>query len=276
MSADPQLGSRDAVLPPGVPVDDPVDQEWELGSGAGSPAGTESPAGTAIPAEPGPSAADGVVTARTTPERRAGRPEPSRHRALAPVAAVWRQLTSMRTALLLLFLLAVAAVPGSLLPQRPVNPLRVQQYLQAHPRLGPFLDRLSGFDVFSAPWFSAVYVLLMVSLVGCVLPRLRLHVRSLFRQPPKAPAHPARLPAGTSWLTAASPDEAVHTARSLLRRSRFRAVVGDPAGGATVAAEKGQLRETGNLLFHFSLIAVLVGVALGSLYGYSGSVLVPE
>ena len=43
---------------------------------------------------------------------------------------MWRQLTSMRTALLLLFLLAIAAVPGSLLPQRPVNPLRVQQYIR--------------------------------------------------------------------------------------------------------------------------------------------------
>jgi cytochrome c biogenesis protein len=182
----------------------------------------------------------------------------------------------MRTALLLLFLLAIAAVPGSLLPQRPVNPLRVQQYLQDHPRLGPFLDRLSGFNVFSAPWFSAVYVLLMVSLVGCVVPRLRLHLRSVLSPPPKAPAHPSRLPAGTSWSTDASAEDVVRLARSVLRRSRFRVAVGDPAGGATLAAEKGQLRETGNLLFHFSLILVLVGVAIGSLFGYSGSVLVPE
>ena len=34
-----------------------------------------------------------------------------------PVRTAWRRLTSMRTALILLFLLAVAAVPGSLLPQ---------------------------------------------------------------------------------------------------------------------------------------------------------------
>ena len=38
---------------------------------------------------------------------------------------MWRQLTSMRTALILLFLLALAAVPGSVFPQRGVSPLRV-------------------------------------------------------------------------------------------------------------------------------------------------------
>jgi cytochrome c biogenesis protein len=245
-------------VPSGVPIDDPVDHEWEVG--------LEPPA---------------VQRDREAAERRrAGRPRPrpagTRSRTVASLALAWRQLTSMRTALLLLFMLAIAAVPGSLLPQRAVNPLRVQQYLQDHPRLGPFLDRLSGFNVFSAPWFSAIYVLLMVSLIGCVVPRMRLYVRTLRKPPPKAPAHPARLAAGMSWTTAASPEEVVTAARSLLQRARYRAVIGDPAGGATVAAEKGELRETGNLLFHFSLILLLVGVALGSLYGYSGSVLIPE
>ena len=43
--------------------------------------------------------------------------------------AFWRWLTSMRTALILLLLLAIAAVPGSLLPQKGVDINRVQQYL---------------------------------------------------------------------------------------------------------------------------------------------------
>ncbi|MBK0296739.1 cytochrome c biogenesis protein ResB, partial [Bacillus sp. S34] len=34
----------------------------------------------------------------------------------------WRQLTSMRTALFLLMLLALAAIPGSLVPQRTADP----------------------------------------------------------------------------------------------------------------------------------------------------------
>ncbi len=247
-------------VPAGVPIDDPVDREWETGL---------EPAAVRRDREAAEARAAGTPARRPSSRKLRSRP-------VASIVATWRQLTSMRTALLLLFLLAIAAVPGSLLPQRPVNPLRVQQYLADHPSIGPFLDRLSGFDVFTAPWFSAIYVLLMISLVGCVVPRLRLHLRTLRQPPPTAPAHPARLPSGAGWVTAATPDEVVAEARSVLRGARFRAVVGDRTKGATVAAEKGMLRETGNLLFHFSLIAVLVGVAVGSLWGYSGSVLVPE
>ena len=65
---------------------------------------------------------------------------------------VWRTLTSMRTALVLLFLLALASVPGSLLPQRGTNPIRVNDYLADDPVKGRILDRLGLFDVFSAPW----------------------------------------------------------------------------------------------------------------------------
>src|SRR5438309_6851331 len=87
----------------------------------------------------------------------------------------WRQLTSMRTALVLLFLLAVAAIPGSLLPQRSINIEKVGEYLRTHGSLGRWADRLWLFDVFSSPWFSAIYLLLFVSLVGCLVPRLRTH-----------------------------------------------------------------------------------------------------
>ncbi|WP_197481965.1 cytochrome c biogenesis protein ResB, partial [Rhodococcus sp. HS-D2] len=56
-------------------------------------------------------------------------PRPSLgRRALAHARNLWRQLTSMRTALVLLFLLAVAAVPGALLPQRNLNAGKVDEY----------------------------------------------------------------------------------------------------------------------------------------------------
>ncbi|MBN9620422.1 MAG: cytochrome c biogenesis protein ResB, partial [Actinobacteria bacterium] len=74
----------------------------------------------------------------------------------------WRRLTSMRTALILLFLLAVAAVPGSILPQRPLNPSKTTAYIAAHGRWGQFLDRLGMFDVFGSVWFAAIYLLLGV------------------------------------------------------------------------------------------------------------------
>ncbi|MFY1635562.1 cytochrome c biogenesis protein ResB [Solwaraspora sp. WMMB335] len=184
--------------------------------------------------------------------------------AVALLRNSWRQLTSMRTALILLFLLAVAAVPGSLLPQRDVNIENVNTYFQEHPRLAPVLDRLGMFDVFASPWFAAIYLLLFTSLVGCLVPRLREHVRALRAAPPTAPRRLDRLP---QHAVLAGPDGGLGAIAAELRRRRWRVAV----SGDAVSAEKGYLKETGNLLFHFSLVAVLLGVALGSWYGWNGN-----
>lgn len=198
----------------------------------------------------------------------------------SPFAVVrdgWRQLTSMRTALLLLFLLAVGAVPGSLLPQRGLNPLKVTDFYLAHPSLAPVLDRLYLFDVFAAPWYGAIYLLLFVSLAGCLGPRLLLHAAALRARPPRAPRRLERLPSVDTWDSRQEPAAVAAAAARRLRALHFRVDVREePDGAVSVAAEKGYLRETGNLLFHVSLLVLLVGVALGGLYGYKGSVLVKE
>jgi cytochrome c biogenesis protein len=194
-------------------------------------------------------------------------------RGLALLRNSWRQLTSMRTALVLLFLLAVAAIPGSVLPQKDVNIEDVQGFVRAHPRLGPWLDRLWAFDVFSSPWFSAIYLLLFASLLGCIVPRLRDHARALAAVPPLVPRRLDRLPQHASGERRdGDPAAVAGEIRSRLRRSRWRAVARPREdGGWTVSAEKGYLKETGNLLFHTALIAVLLGVAAGSWYGWHGN-----
>ncbi|MDG4790599.1 cytochrome c biogenesis protein ResB [Micromonospora sp. WMMD1102] len=174
----------------------------------------------------------------------------------------------MRTALILLFLLALAAIPGSILPQRNINIENVNRYAVEHPDLFPVLDRLGGFDVYASPWFSAIYVLLFTSLVGCIVPRLRDHVRALRAAPPPAPKRLDRL-TRHAVLTGSDSEAGAEPARiaAVLRARRWRVVV----RGDTVSAEKGYLKETGNLLFHLSLIGVLLGIGLGSWYGWHGN-----
>ncbi len=187
---------------------------------------------------------------------------------MSPLRLGWRTLTSMRTALLLLFLLAVAAIPGGFLPQRKINPLRVNTYLAEHKTLGPLLDRLQMFDVFSSAWFSAIYLLLFVSLVGCLLPRTRLHLRALRAAPPAVPKTLSRLPVSERWDS--SDPDVLDRAETSLRG--WRTV----RRGRELSAEKGYLRETGNLVFHLSLVLLLVGIAIGAFRGFKGTVLVVE
>jgi cytochrome c biogenesis protein len=184
----------------------------------------------------------------------------------------WRQLTSMRTALALLLLLALAAVPGSIIPQTGVDSLKTSNWQDAHTTLTPIYRRLGLFDVYSTPWFGAIYILLMVSLVGCILPRLRVYWRGLRAQPPAAPRNLLRLPDSSSYTTSEAPDVVLARARTALGRQRYR--LRKAEGSDAVSAERGYLREAGNLVFHLSILLVLVGFAMGSLFGYKGGVIV--
>ena len=192
---------------------------------------------------------------------------------IALLRNTWRGLTSMRTALVLLFLLALAALPGALLPQRSLNAAKVDEYRAQHPTLGPVLDRLGAFDVFAAPWFAAIYLLLFVSLVGCLVPRSFDYARSARARPVATPKNLARLPHHTSATVALAPRQAVDAAAGQLSGWRVERRTGAD-GTHTLSAEKGYLREVGNLVFHFALLALLVSYAVGKLFGYEGQVIV--
>ncbi len=186
----------------------------------------------------------------------------------------WRQLTSMRTALILLFLLALAAIPGSVVPQEAVDSVRASQWREQHATLTPVYERLGLFSVYDSVWFSAIYILLMISLVGCIVPRLRVYWRGVRAQPPKAPKHLSRLP---QHRELDADDATIATATAWLKKKRYRVMVSTRStteGGDVVRAERGYLREAGNLLFHLSVLIVLVGFALGGLFGFKGGVIV--
>ncbi|KAA1432290.1 cytochrome c biogenesis protein ResB [Mycolicibacter arupensis] len=190
----------------------------------------------------------------------------------ARVRNTWRALTSMGTALVLLVLLALAAIPGALLPQRSLNAAKVDEYLTLHPDLGPWLDGLEAFDVFSSFWFTAIYVLLCVSLIGCLTPRTLEHLRNLRATPVAAPRNLARLP---KHAATELPGDAEALGGQLAERLRgWRKVVRSDQGTVEVSAEKGYLREFGNLVFHFALLGLLASVAIGRLFGYEGNVMV--
>jgi cytochrome c biogenesis protein len=193
----------------------------------------------------------------------------------------WTQLTSMRTALFLLLLLAVAAVPGSLFPQRPANPSVVTQYIKDNPDYGKLLDSLQLYDVYSSAWFSAIYLLLFISLIGCVVPRAIAHYKAMRSQPPRTPKRLSRLPEyGTLVIPSDAgipASDAIHSAAGLLKKRGYRVEVRDDDGARpSLGAERGFLKEVGNLVFHTSLIGVLVSVAIGGLFGYSGQRILVE
>jgi cytochrome c biogenesis protein len=179
----------------------------------------------------------------------------------------WRQLTSMRTALILLLLLGVASIPGSLIPQRPQNPMKVADYFTKDPTLASWMNKFSLFDVFGSPWFSAIYILLFISLIGCVLPRTFDHLKASRALPPLTPANLDRMEFFQKWQ---GEGDELAKAKAWLESKHFR--IREFEG--SISAEKGYLRETGNLFFHLALILILIGVSVGALFGMRGEAIV--
>ncbi|MES2093669.1 MAG: cytochrome c biogenesis protein ResB [Actinomycetota bacterium] len=238
-----------------------------------------------------PNSESPATAARSRPEGHIETPEPSTEQVtmprLGPIGWArwgWRQLTSMRTALLLLLLLAVGAIPGSVLPQRTADPNGVIQYFKMNPVTAKVLDGFQAFDVYTSVWFSAIYLLLFVSLIGCVIPRTRHHWNALRQSPPHTPARLSRLPAYETHNVAAGEHASRSTllaeAERLLRKSGYRVRrYDDPTTSgrsSSVSAEKGYLRETGNLIFHISLIGVLATILIGGSFQYTGQRVIVE
>ena len=209
-----------------------------------------------------------------------GAPAPARNAKLSILETLrwaWTQLTSMRTALVLLLMLAIAAVPGSLLPQRAADPNGVTQYFSANKDLAPTLDKFQLFDVYTSVWFSAIYILLFVSLIGCVIPRAKHHWDALRARPPRTPSRLDRLPGfAEREFTGVDAERAYASAAKVLKADRYRVERYERDGVISVSAERGYLRETGNLIFHFALVGVLIAVGIGGSLGYTGQRVVIE
>ncbi|WP_372459799.1 MULTISPECIES: cytochrome c biogenesis protein ResB [Microbacterium] len=194
----------------------------------------------------------------------------------------WRLLTSMRTALVLLLILAIAAVPGSIFPQRSADPNGVVAWKTNNPDMFPVADWFQLFDVYTSVWFSAIYLLLFVSLVGCIIPRIKHHAKALRSRPPRTPARLSRLADHREDVfevpgdAAAEAEHAVEVASSQLRAAGYRVERYDGRGAFSVSAERGYWRETGNLLFHVSLVGVLISVGMGGGFSYTGQTVIVE
>lgn len=187
---------------------------------------------------------------------------------------IWRQLTSMRTALLLLLLLVIVSIPGSVLPQQNTDPFSVRQWIEDSPTIGNILFKLGFFNVFSSIWFSAVYLLLLVSLAGCILPRSVKHYRALRTVPPTAPTNFERLNVFENLESKTDSDLLLTEVAEQLKQRNWRVRL--DLDQKFIAAEKGYFREVGNLLFHLAVVGLILAVGIGVLFSYRGQMLVRE
>jgi cytochrome c biogenesis protein len=221
----------------------------------------------------------------------------------------WRTLTSVPFAVVQISILAVAGLIGALVRQVPTSALAdpaayARELAELHRRYDPvtvlgvnvgpqmtdLFDRLGFFRVFSAPWFTFLVTLLVVSIVVCTLDRMpRLwraarHVR--IAQPERFfdDRLPLRSRSERGELSAAD-------VGSVLRRHGFRVrdaaqEESSPGPAASrvpvestvqyVYGDRNQYSKMATLFTHLGLILFLAGGAATGLLGYETVLFVGE
>lgn len=178
----------------------------------------------------------------------------------------------MRMALILLLLVAVASVAGSMVPQVTNSPQRVAALYRDRPLLARVYESIGLFDVYGSWWFTLAYVLLLISLASCLVPRVRALIRGL-RQRPQPVRELESLRHFATATVSGRPEETLQRARRVFRRRWYRV---SAANGNALAAEKGLAREVGSLSFHAAFFLLLLGVVYGKGFGFTGQVTVVE
>ena len=198
----------------------------------------------------------------------------------------WRWLTRMKTALYLLAALGVLSLVATVVPQEPNVPGTVSSWRAGTEGPGravaTLLDGLGAFDMYGAPLFLALLMLLFLSLTACLAPRVRAWWRLTRYGRPPATRHLGSHPEQHTFPTSRTPAQVESAVRTELRRRRYRmrdrdGQDGDDPDRTDVAGEKGIVsREGGSLAFHLSFYVLLIAIVLGQLLGFEGQVGIVE
>lgn len=190
---------------------------------------------------------------------------------------VWRFFASVRLSVVLLLTLAVTSVIGTLIPQNADPAAYERKFGQP---LYSIFDALNLFDMYHSWWFRLLLCLLILNILVCSIQRLKSTWKIIF---PKNPAYqPDRFrksPARVQWEnTGASAGELEKIYETSIRK-RFKHVrveKGDSEGNRLIFGEKGRWTRLGVYAVHFSVLLLMLGGLIGSIFGFEGYMNVPE
>ncbi len=202
-----------------------------------------------------------------------------------PTGQLWHTLTSVRLALVLILLIAMATLAGTLLDQAPAsmagNSTAYNEWLdgprERYGALTDIMSRLQLFRVFSSIWFKGLIALLVANIVVCTINRWSSIRTQVFSPRVRmTPAYFDRARIGASFSVNIDAPVAAAAVRTGLRSAGYRSVTED---GESVAmyADRFRLSRLGTFLTHLSLVLILVGAIMGGIWGWSDDqFIVPE
>ncbi|MFZ7126036.1 MAG: cytochrome c biogenesis protein ResB [Desulfobacterales bacterium] len=189
-------------------------------------------------------------------------------------ASVWEFLASVRLTVILLLSLAATSIVGTVIPQNE-SPMA---YLEAY---GEFLFRLFSvfdfFDMYRSWWFQLLIILLAVNIIVCSIDRLSSVGRIIFTRNPRFKrSRFLKVKSRETFGCKASPEELKTRFEPVLSGAFSKTVTEETEEGFSLFAEKWRWTRLGVYVVHSSIVILLAGALVGSIFGFDGFVTIPE
>jgi len=187
---------------------------------------------------------------------------------------IWKFFTSIRLTVVLLLSLAATSIIGTLIPQNE----NAEAYVQAFGEMTFRMFSLLGlFDMYHSWWFQTLLLLLTVNIVVCSIDRLSATWDILFtRRTSFKVARFRNLKQQETFVVQRSPEQLKTLYQPFFKRAFRHWQLEKTETGYCIFGEKGRWTRLGVYTVHLSVVFLLIGGLIGSIFGFDGFVNIPE
>lgn len=191
-----------------------------------------------------------------------------------PLALVWSFFASVKLALFTFFVLAITSIVGTIIPQKSPAEQYIQQYGESTARL---FDLLNITDMYHSVWFLGLLTVFSINLIVCSWERLpnvwRLVVMDNLATDParlQKMASRSEFPVVGDLASVASKTE------QLMDEAGWKVRKSENESSTLFFSQKGAWTRLGVYVVHVSVLVIFVGAIIGALFGWKGSLMLPE
>lgn len=190
---------------------------------------------------------------------------------------IWQFFTSVKLTVIVLLLLAVTSIIGTLIPQNGSEAFYIQKYGEVFYGL---FNALDIFDMYSAWWFILLMLMLAVNIVVCSIDKLNSTWKIIF--PKKVTFNLDRFRRLKNRMVVSPSsktndlDRLATASHALIGKLFGRVTMEKSDKGVVIFAERGRWTRIGVYVVHVSILFMLVGAVIGSVWGYKAFVAIPE
>jgi len=189
------------------------------------------------------------------------------------LSSIYDLFRSLKLTIALLILLAILSIIGTLITQNATRPEYIQRYGIG---LYEVLNFFNLFDMYHSLWFSAILLLLVINLITCSVHRLPGIVSQISRRSAELDDKMLKAIPYVEKVQIQNPAKKEEDLQSSLKAWFKNWGRIETERTITLFSEKGRFSRLGVPITHLSILIILIGGIIGSIYGFKGHVNILE